>query len=525
MRADIIRTYKEVHGWVGILSGLALFICFYAGAITMFEPQIERWAAPATQLAAPPSLSDTPRLVAATLAAHPEAAARYQIHILTGPDEPARMTWQSTPEKGEHQEDAVSYASSLRPDGTLQVIREERSPVAHFIDVLHQQAGLPLDHELAMPIVGVISLLYVVALTSGVIILLPSLIKDLFAMRIGKNVKRMWLDLHNVLGIFSLPFHIVMAFTAVVFALHDPFYAVQDKIIYGGNIRQMFEAGEHPAPSVPIDAEILTPMQIIHAVAQEAPGFSVAILEYFRNKQGVIKLRISGTDHRYGLRAPTFGFAEVDPYSGKIISADYMPGKQDGWYATVTSFFALHFGNYGGMAVRWGYFFLGLAGALSFYTGNLLWIESRRRKECGATTVVQTRASRNLAALTVGGALGTVAGISLTLAAAKWLPGKVMDMAAWHSDIFYLTLLASLIWAGLRGAARSGWELLLFSASVTALIPVSSITAWLFESSATHSPVSTFDLVAGCGAIVLTAMAVPVRQRSRRPPRDSVWAL
>src|SRR3546814_4664147 len=56
---------------------------------------------------------------------------------------------------------------------------------------------------------------------SGVICLLPSLVKDLFALRFGKNLKRMWLDLHNVLGIFSLPFHIVMALTAVVFAFHD----------------------------------------------------------------------------------------------------------------------------------------------------------------------------------------------------------------------------------------------------------------------------------------------------------------
>ena len=36
MRADHVRIYKSVHTWTGILSGLALFIAFYAGALTVF---------------------------------------------------------------------------------------------------------------------------------------------------------------------------------------------------------------------------------------------------------------------------------------------------------------------------------------------------------------------------------------------------------------------------------------------------------------------------------------------------------
>ena len=60
---------------------------------------------------------------------------------------------------------------------------------------------------------------------------------------------------------------------------------------------------------------------------------------------------------------------------------------------------------------------MGLAGAFLFYTGNLLWVESRRRKERKGGAVDQTRATRILSALTVGVPLGCVAGISVTLAA------------------------------------------------------------------------------------------------------------
>ena len=72
VRSDIVKMYKGIHTWVGIISGLFLFIAFYAGAITMFETPLQRWATPPTQLAPPPSLADTPKLIEKVLAAHPE---------------------------------------------------------------------------------------------------------------------------------------------------------------------------------------------------------------------------------------------------------------------------------------------------------------------------------------------------------------------------------------------------------------------------------------------------------------------
>ncbi|MGE8473992.1 MAG: PepSY domain-containing protein, partial [Paraburkholderia hospita] len=43
MRTDLLRVYKTVHTWTGVICGLALFICFYAGAITMFKDQLIDW--------------------------------------------------------------------------------------------------------------------------------------------------------------------------------------------------------------------------------------------------------------------------------------------------------------------------------------------------------------------------------------------------------------------------------------------------------------------------------------------------
>ena len=513
IRTDIVKMYKEIHGWVGIISGLALFIAFYAGAITMFEEPLQRWASAPTRLAPPPPLDRTDELVAKVIAAHPEAATDYDIHVETGPDRPARMSWEVRTPVGDGHAPRETFYASLAPDGGLQVEREGPSPVAQFVDVLHQQVGLPFEHEISMPIMGAIALLYTIAIVSGLIVLLPSLVSDLFALRIGKNVKRMWLDVHNVLGLFSLPFHLIMALTAIVFAFHDQFYDAQGAL-FGGKDRRP------PVSVAPPEAggQTLAPTEVLRRVAEQAPGFTVQQISYGVDRAEQPSLRVAGRDPRYGLRGPTFGLVELDPASGAFTSTDYMPGHQDGWGATIASFFALHFGSYGGTPIRWSYFLMGLAGAFLFYTGNLLWVESRRKRERKDGLPEQTRSTRMLAALTIGVPLGCMAGISVTVAAAK--PLGLGATEGMHSAIYYAVFLVFVGWALLRGAPRASLEL-----TVGCIVAMLCIPAATLLTMNSHPPVLPIvDAVAITLAAALMVSLVPAARRSKHGPRDSVWS-
>ncbi|CAN7333225.1 PepSY-associated TM helix domain-containing protein [Phenylobacterium sp. LjRoot225] len=524
MRTDVVKTYLDIHTWVGIFSGLALFIAFYAGAVTMFESPLQRWAQPPSTLPAPVALDEAPRLAAAVIARHPEAGKDYAIHVATGPDTPARMSW-TVHAPGAEREEGVDYAAALTPSGELVVAQATATPVAEFVDVLHRQVGLPFDHEVAMPIMGVVALLYGVALVSGVIILLPSLVKDLFLLRFGKNFKRMWLDVHNALGILSLPFHIIMALSAVVFAFHDQFYDTQNLVLYDRKIEQIWKRGEPPTPAPAPGAAILPPAELMKRVQAEAPSFRIQTIGYRTNAEGVTVARVEGFDPHFIMRGSTFGYAVVDPYSGAMLETAYMPGLASGWNAVVTSFFALHFGSFGGDAVRWGYFALGLAGAFLFYSGNLLWIEARRKRmNRKAGEVPQSRSTRVLGALTTGISLGSIAGISLTIAAAKWLPGRVADLQAAHSLIYYAAFLAAVGWAFWRGAARSGPELLFACAAATALIPLSSLLGVAGLTWNHGGAARLVDVVALVGVPAFIAMARLSRRRGLEGPRDSVWS-
>ncbi|QQP97134.1 PepSY-associated TM helix domain-containing protein [Lysobacter enzymogenes] len=518
VRSDIVKVYKDLHIWAGILAGLMLFVAFYAGAITMFEKPLERWATPPSTLAAPVPLARADELVRATIAAHPQAGKHYLVMVEPEADAPARVIWR---EPGAKRREYVEHGASFGADGELQTQRLRKAPVAQWIDTLHQRVGLPFADPLARWIMGAVSLLYALALVSGLIVVLPTLAKDLFALRIGKNIKRLWLDTHNALGIVSLPFHLVMALTCVVFAFHDEFYDAQGKAVYAQGIQWgREEAAPPPAPgAAPLPVE-----QLLQRVQQQLPGFRVFGFA-FEQRDGRLEATVTGLDTRYGTRARTYASTHLDPYTGAVDPHD-LPGRMGGWDAAVNTFFMLHFGSFGGNTVRWMYLLLGLAGAALFYTGNLLWIESRRKKDRGHGAAVQTRAARALGCLTVGASLGCVAGISATLAATKWLPARVEDVATWHQGIYYAVFLAALGWAFARGAARAAVELAGSCAALTLAIPLSSLAGvWGLGGAWNHGGAGAIVDGAALAAVPAFALiALRTRRRMLRGHVDSVWS-
>tara|TARA_R110002072_G_scaffold31735_5_gene97570 strand:- start:55565 stop:57202 length:1638 start_codon:yes stop_codon:yes gene_type:complete len=535
MRSDVIKVYKDVHTWVGIISGLALFIAFYAGAITMFEAPLQQWSSPPSKFESFTPLDRTAELIDKVTARYPEAATGYQIVLEPTTEYPARMNWRVQVAEA-HDHDPPTYRhADLSADGQLIVGDSGASPVSQLIDDLHRQIGLPFEHEIAMPIMGIIALLYGVALISGVIVLFPTLIKDLFAFRQTHNLKRMWLDFHNLLGLFSLPFHIIMAVTAVVFAFHDQFYDAQSALVYRGENSFTVPQRSIPAPvndsASTIDSsqdQFLPPAQIVARLTEQAPGFTPNLMTYQIASGRGPMLRVFGNDPKYGMRSPTGGVVGVDPYTGEAVATDYMPGMQGPLGATLTSFFTLHFGSFGGAPVRWSYFILGLTGALLFYSGNLLWVETRRKKirrNSAVSEVSQSRSTEILGALTVGVSLGCVAGISLTIAAAKLLPLWSLDGASWHPLIYYVVFLAAVAWALIRGAARGSVDLLAAAACATMMIPVVSLVSLVVPQVGWNYPDTSIlvDVAALFATVALFLVGRRTAKRIKRAPSDSIW--
>ncbi|MGE4278326.1 MAG: PepSY-associated TM helix domain-containing protein [Magnetospirillum sp.] len=506
MRTDIIRTYKAVHTWTGITTGLLLFVAFYAGALTMFKQTLQRWSEPVSLAVAAPIGAD--QLIARTLALHPEFAKDFTLHL----DGPARLSMKQS------RRDTEPMLAIAGAEGDIVVRQDRSSGVDWLVDVVHRTAGLPVDLELGTAITGLAAALYALALISGLIILLPSLVKDLFALRLGKNVKRLWMDAHNLVGLVSLPFHLVMAFSAVVFGWHDLFYDALDQGVYQGRMAAIMRISNPPPPFAGDKTPVRTldVAAILARSAEIAPGLHPTAIEYRNFGTKAATLRVVGDDPRYLVRG--HGFLSLGGTDGAVLNREYLPGQQGTYSAVVSSFFALHFGEFGGDTVRWGYFFLGLSGAFLFYSGNLLWIESRRRPRRGQVEVPsQNRSTRIMAGLSVGVCLGTVAGLSASIVAARWLQGQFLDVNGWSRAVFYLVLVLAVGHALRHGAAPSAPRLLWLAAGATMALPLTSLVL-----GRTAAP--GVDAVALGAGVVLALSARKTARRVARGPIDSVWS-
>ncbi|MFP1678673.1 PepSY-associated TM helix domain-containing protein [Alloalcanivorax sp. C16-2] len=531
MRSDVIRVYKSLHTWTGLIAGMLLFIGFYAGALTMFKDPLDRWATPPSQqkVAATdwPAAGQWPALIAATLDAHPGAARGFTLHLKREENTPAPLVWR---EGGDEHGGGRVRGATLDADGELVTLETAPSAMAELIDLLHQTGGIPGrgHHYWGVYAMGVVCVLYVLALVSGLVVLLPTLVKDFFALRRGRNLKRFWLDAHNVVGITSLPFHLMIGLTVIVFAFHDQIYGALGQVVYGD--RPLFERPAPAPESAPRGVDhLLAPATLLATLRETEPAFVPRELIYSDPLGPRADLRVAGESEGHMRRGANRGFASLDPYTGAITNLDYLPGHEDTWIDIVTVFFALHFGNFGGPVIRWSYVLLGLGGAFLFYTGNLLWVESRRRKQRrGAAPVSQRRATRAMAAATVGVCWGCVAGVSAAMVAGKWVQGLVTDPNAWYPAVYYTVFLGSVAWAFWRGAARAVVELLWVSALTTLAIPVTGLVAWLAPSLPPWVyprpgllSVEISALLAG-GLLVLAARRTA--RRVRQGSADSVWS-
>jgi uncharacterized iron-regulated membrane protein len=518
MKAAIIRLYKTVHGWTGLICGLLLFVAFYAGAITMFKEPLAAWAEP---LRAEVALTDAPRLIDQVLAERPDAGEELILEL--GADgRGARLGW--------HDPDSGDYLEAERTaGGALAVAPPPDSYLARSIDLVHRAGGIPGDRDTGLTIVGAVALLYFLAIASGLILILPRLARDLFALRAGRNCKRLWLDAHNAIGVVGLPFHVFIAVSVVIFAFGEPILNLQDRLVYGGQLDRIAQIGDPFAAAAPsgVKAPMLPPAQLLARLRAASPGFEAQRIVYIMPGDRNAVAMIGGRDPAY--LSTGIAYARLGAVDGRIQDLSGLPGHGNAWNAWASGFTALHFGTFGGAPVRWAYFLLGLGGAFLFYSGNLLWIESRRRKarKAGAAAdAAQSRAAQAMASATVGTAFGCIAGISLSIAAAKWLHPFVADLAAWHVGLYYGAFLLALVWAFARGAARSVVGLIAAAAFATALIPLASIAAAVFPALGlwNHDGATVgVDLIAAAGAGALGWAALRTRRRLASVPRDSIW--
>jgi uncharacterized iron-regulated membrane protein len=514
--SQTLRTFTTLHTWVGLVAGFALFVAFYAGALTLFHHDLPLWQTPHAVDTPAASLDDAQRLLDGVLARHPTARAHVGM-TFPGADHPQPIAyWQDA--KG-----TWLYAWLDHYDGS---VTPPQTGLAELVNELHYSLGLPVAGTYLM---GIVSLLYGVALLSGLVIHLPKLLGDLFALRPGRNLKQMWQDAHNVIGVLSLPFHLMFAVTGALLCLVFLQMAALNPLIFDGKLLQAVPAAMDTAPVREPSGQpgAGTQLRMLHARAievaraQGVADFEPAFLKLAHAGDANATIEITGESG--GTLGP-LGAVGLDAASGRLLSSQ-LPGQRDANHATLSAAYALHFGEFGNGVVVWLYFLLGLGGAFLFYSGNLLWIESRRKRR----QVEQGRAQINMARATVGVCIGLCVAVSASFVGAQILE-QVAPQAVDHGIrwICFATWAACALWAALRRPDQAARELLWAAAVSTALVAVAhgGLTGyWPWTSAARgYWPLFWVDAVALALAFGFATLARASLRRARHGDPNSVWS-
>ncbi|WP_431257308.1 PepSY-associated TM helix domain-containing protein [Roseateles chitinivorans] len=501
-----LRSFLALHTWVGLAAGLLLFIAFYAGAITVFTQELDGWRRPSAEVDQVARLARAQTLLDKVQLAHPHS---HNLKLQLAPADP-ELDWYNEnytehrryvlDASGQHLTPAAAHG------GFIQLIYE-----------LHYTAGLPAPWGTRL--FGIACVLYGLALVSGIVIHAPVLLKDLFALRAGRNLKRLWQDAHNVIGLLSLPFHVIFAWSGAVLAIGYLMLAPFQFFVFEGKLLKIIKPDLQTATHVEAEASphaLLPLTELLRRGREQVPGFQPS--EVSLHDPGDVNAQVTLVglvDQKMLSRRVAVA---LNGATGEVLGVDqpatYSPGKR-----FLNGLTSLHYGNFGDTLLKWLYFVLGLAGAFLFYSGNLLYIEARRRHQ----QTEQARGPRLMARLTLGVCLGCIAGVS-----ALFLSGALLR-DRWDQAVYFGVFFASLAWAFLRPPARAGHELLWLCAVLTAAIPAA---AWMATGVSPlgavldgHSHRIFVDLTALLLAAAYARLAAATLKRGLDGPANSVWAL
>jgi len=515
MKAATLRTFQTVHTWTGLLAGFALFVAFYAGALTVFHDDIAAWQNPPWLATADANVSND-RLIERLLSHQPDARADFGIVLPHDSSHAAYAYWEA--------KNGSRFATASQVDAPRTDVAENE--LADFVYALHDSLGLPV---IGIYLMGIVSLIYGLALLSGLLIHLPQLVRDLFAMRVGHNLKRLWQDAHNAIGVISLPFHVIFAVTGALFCLFAITLAALNTVAFDGKLSEAFSRATNTTPTVTVSgipASMLSTEVLMQRAQAEALKSGVSSFEpvylhfvHYGDRNAVAEV-MGLAQHTLG----SYGTVAMSAHDGSVL-ATFVGNRYSVNGISYAALFGLHFGSFGGRTVQWLYFVLGLAGTFLFYSGNLLWIESRRKRR----HLEQPRKTLVMARATVGVCIGSCLAISGAFVA-TWIAERLGVEAGLPQRVAcYGLFLAACAYACLRPIAKATIELLWATAALTLLMALVDLAVNAAAMAHEWSPLAWrvigVDLTGIALGIVFALFARAATRRAYTGDANSVWAI
>ncbi|MDO1447016.1 PepSY-associated TM helix domain-containing protein [Rhodocytophaga aerolata] len=341
------RKIYALHQWLGLVAGMFILVFFLTGSIIVFRDELNKWENPHLfSVKVKGEWLPYDELYRKVQAQVPEVYLYSFRYLPASPEETIEMRVYSQD----------TYPLLYVNPYTADVLGIENNSWYDFFITLHYTFYLKTTGELlaalfAMALLG--------SVITGIYVYRKSVVKVVL-FRVGihwKNWRTVSSGLHRIVGVWALLFNLVLAtsgFYMMWYAL-DPGYHTQTA--------KTTQIQPPPAIHANIDSLMKQTQQLI-------PGVQLTYVDFPRNSGDSITIH----GHLPGgwLLGKMTSYAKFDPHTGQVGSV-FKETELSIGEKIEYALYTLHYGQYGGKAIKVVYAFFGLAGALLTITGFLLW--------------------------------------------------------------------------------------------------------------------------------------------------------
>jgi uncharacterized iron-regulated membrane protein len=362
MQAATLRRWQWVHTASSLVCTLFLLMLCLTGLPLIFHDEIDTVLNPPTWQPAHP---EGERLGLDAVLAIALAARPGEVPIFLSFDTDRPVVNVTSGPAADAPGSAMHFASFDLTSGALVPPAEVGEGVMHVLLQLHTDLFLGLP---GMLFLGAMGLLFVVAVVSGVVLYAPFMRRlDFGSLRRDGSARLRWLDWHNLLGVSTVAWALVVGLTGVINALEPLIIDTWRARELGDLIAEHQARPAMPAQRASLDAAVAEAV----AAAPEGQLQFVAFPGSRYATPGHYAIFLHGrTPLTESLITPVL----VDAASGEVAGLREMP-----WYMKALSLSRpLHFGDYGGLGLKIVWALLDLITIAVLVSG--LWLLARRRR-------------------------------------------------------------------------------------------------------------------------------------------------
>ncbi|MBI3883672.1 MAG: PepSY domain-containing protein [Sphingobacteriales bacterium] len=369
----------QIHLWLGLASGIVVFILGLTGCIYLFEDQIKPIVYKERMEVAIPVNANKLPLSQLQQIAQQAVGKDKPLQGVEVPQEEGQ-TYAFSTLKTVKEPKPITYFGSIKYSYTVfvnpytgKVVYIENSKYEFFRIIVMLHWSLLLNNDIGKPIVGIAVLMFVFLLITGVILWWPrnkKAIKKSFFVKWDASKKRLNYDLHNIFGFYAVIFGLMVSLTGLMWAFEWFNHSVQ-YIANGG------AAYEKPKPifSDTTNITAIFPLDKIYALAQEkSPEANSFFISIPVDKKSAVSVnaRIGNYSHYKSRRS------QYDQYSAKLLKTQTYADRKGGeklWSLN----YDLHVGSILGLPGMILAFFASFICASLPVTGFIIWWGKKKK--------------------------------------------------------------------------------------------------------------------------------------------------